>query len=189
VIRRCGRSPAILVAVLALVAGIGGTAVAGPDVSSSAISKKKVKRIARKQAVKQINALAPGLSVAHAGTASSAERADSADRAGSANPIAYALVNRNGGVDEARSKRVTDANVTHESGTLGVYCIRNLGFNFKGVQLTLIDNFLPDAPADIAKFNSGSCGSGAGQGSVRTEVVTGDGLLPANGSFYIVFYN
>jgi hypothetical protein len=62
----------------------GCTAVAGPDASTSAVSKKKVKKIATKRANKQIDALvpsiaderidarAPGLSVKHAATANSA---------------------------------------------------------------------------------------------------------------------
>ena len=63
------------------------TAIAGPDASTSAVSKKKVKKIAKKQAIKQINALAPsladeqidrraaGLSVARAENAGSATNA------------------------------------------------------------------------------------------------------------------
>jgi hypothetical protein len=73
-------SPAILVAVLALVAALAGTAVAGPDASTSAITKKKVKKIARKQ----INKLAPGLSVAHADTADTATNAENANTANTA---------------------------------------------------------------------------------------------------------
>ena len=48
-------SPAILVAVVALVAALAGTAVAGPDAGTSAITKKKVKKIATKQANKVFN--------------------------------------------------------------------------------------------------------------------------------------
>jgi hypothetical protein len=55
--------------VLALVAALAGTAVAGPQATTSAINKKKVKKIATKQATKQINELAPGLSVASAANA------------------------------------------------------------------------------------------------------------------------
>jgi hypothetical protein len=46
-------SPAIVVAVLALIAGVAGTAVAGPSADTSALTKKKVR--------KQINKLAPGI--------------------------------------------------------------------------------------------------------------------------------
>ena len=49
-------SPAIVVAALALIAALAGTAVAGPGASSSAITKSKVKKIANKQ----INKLLPG---------------------------------------------------------------------------------------------------------------------------------
>jgi hypothetical protein len=70
-------SPGILVAVLALVAALAGTAVAGTDATTSAINKKKVKSIA----AKQINKLAPGLSVASAETADSADSATRAQNA------------------------------------------------------------------------------------------------------------
>jgi len=62
--RRARPSPAILVAVVALVAALAGTAVAGSDVQS-AVSKSQTKKIAKKQ----VNKLAPGLSVASAGVA------------------------------------------------------------------------------------------------------------------------
>jgi len=75
-IRASRPSAAMLVAVLALVAALAGTAVAGSDVQSSAINKKKVKKIADKE----INKLAPGLSVAHAATANNATSADNADK-------------------------------------------------------------------------------------------------------------
>ena len=64
--------PAVFVAALALVAALAGTALAGPDATSSAINKKKVKKIA----TKQINELAPGLSVANASNADAVERED-----------------------------------------------------------------------------------------------------------------
>jgi hypothetical protein len=74
-------SPAIIVSALALVAALAGTALGGPDASTSAVTKKKVKKIAKKQAIKQINALAPGLSVASADTADTANRANTANTA------------------------------------------------------------------------------------------------------------
>ena len=67
-IRDARPSPAIVVVALALLAALAGTAVAGPSATTSAISKKKVKKIA----TKQINKLAPGLSVASADTAANA---------------------------------------------------------------------------------------------------------------------
>jgi hypothetical protein len=58
-IRDARRSPAIAVAALALVAALAGTALAGTDATTSAISKKKVKKIATKQANKAIDAALP----------------------------------------------------------------------------------------------------------------------------------
>lgn len=46
-------SPAIIVAVVALVAALAGTAVAGPGATTSAITKQKVKKIAKKQVNKK----------------------------------------------------------------------------------------------------------------------------------------
>jgi hypothetical protein len=46
-------SPALIVAVIALTAAFAGTAIAGPGASTSAITKKKVKKIAKKQVNKR----------------------------------------------------------------------------------------------------------------------------------------
>lgn len=53
-IRRVVPSPALAVAVLALVAALAGTAVAGPDATTS-INKKRTKKISRLIAKKQVN--------------------------------------------------------------------------------------------------------------------------------------
>jgi hypothetical protein len=74
-------SAGLAVAALGLMAAVAGTAVAGESASTSAVSKKKVKKIA----VKQVNKLAPGLSVASADTAESAGTATTADSAQTAN--------------------------------------------------------------------------------------------------------
>jgi hypothetical protein len=118
-------SPAILVAVLALVAALAGTAVAGPDASTSAITKKKVTKIA----TKQINKLAPGLSVASADTANTANRANTANTADTAtnaqnaananalsgvglNSVVVGASDSLGGCDPASTTFVTCASVT-----------------------------------------------------------------------------
>jgi hypothetical protein len=64
--------PAIVVAIMALVAAVAGTAVADP-VANTAISKKKVKKIAKKEAKKYFNANIGNASVAHAETARNAD--------------------------------------------------------------------------------------------------------------------
>jgi hypothetical protein len=60
-------SPAIIVAVVALVVGVTGTAVAGgPGAVASKITRAKVKTIATKKANKAIKQQAPGLEVGSA---------------------------------------------------------------------------------------------------------------------------
>jgi hypothetical protein len=63
-------SPAIVIAILALVFAVGGTATAGPGGSPS---RTKVKKIAKRQADRQITARAPGLSVLSAANSSALE--------------------------------------------------------------------------------------------------------------------
>lgn len=58
-IMRSRPSPAIIVAVVALVAALAGTAVAGPGAESSVINRAKVKNISAKQANKAIDARLP----------------------------------------------------------------------------------------------------------------------------------
>src|ERR687896_603427 len=47
-------SPALIVAVVALVAALAGTAVAGPGATTSKITKAKVKKVANKQINKRL---------------------------------------------------------------------------------------------------------------------------------------
>jgi hypothetical protein len=54
-LKRSRPSPALVVGVLALVAALAGTAIAADPVATTSISKKKTKKIARNQAVKQID--------------------------------------------------------------------------------------------------------------------------------------
>ena len=53
-----GVSPALVVAVLALIAALAGTAIAGPTATTS-ISKKKTKKIALNQANKVVAGVLP----------------------------------------------------------------------------------------------------------------------------------
>ena len=65
-------SPAMVLAVFALLFAMVGTAVAGPDALTRAITKSKVKKVSAKQANKAIDQRASGLSVANANTANTA---------------------------------------------------------------------------------------------------------------------
>jgi len=64
------RSPAVIISILALVAGITGAAVAGPLASTSKLSKKDKKKV-RNIAASEIVKLAPGLSVKSASSVGS----------------------------------------------------------------------------------------------------------------------
>jgi hypothetical protein len=69
-----------LVVCVAIVAAVAGTALAGPGTLTSALTKSKVKKIARQQ----VTQLAPTLHVATADNASKADTATSADTASTA---------------------------------------------------------------------------------------------------------
>src|SRR5918996_6179765 len=57
-LRRSRPSPALVVAVVALVAALAGTAVAADPLATTSVSKKKTKKIAKKQANKAVDAFA-----------------------------------------------------------------------------------------------------------------------------------
>ncbi len=175
-------SPAVVIAAFALVFALVGTAVAGPDAISSKITKSKVKTISKKQANKAIDAAEPDLNV---NSAKTADNATNAENAVTGAPRAYARVLNNTaglGVDEARSKGITDANVTFVGGS--VYCFE-LGFTPKNVQAT-IDWIAGGANtfshATVQPYPSCPAGN---DGSVRTTNNAGVGI--ANIDFYVTF--
>jgi hypothetical protein len=77
-------APAVVLAALALVFAIVGSAVAGTAGLSSKITKAKVRSIAAKQADRRITARAPGLSVDRARTADTAQTAATTQTAANA---------------------------------------------------------------------------------------------------------
>jgi hypothetical protein len=85
-------SPAIIVAVAALVAALAGTAIADPGASVSKINRAKVKKISQKQARKVITQEAPNLTVGAANNLTNLEyvRSSSTTVAPSANGSAIA---------------------------------------------------------------------------------------------------
>ena len=58
--KRSRPSPAVIVAALALVVALAGTAVAAPEIVTKTVTKQQVKKIAKKQAQKQVSKLALG---------------------------------------------------------------------------------------------------------------------------------
>jgi hypothetical protein len=119
VISRSRPSPAFVVAVIALTAAFLGTAIAGPNATTS-VSKKKTKKIAKTQVNKlapdianeEITARAPGLSVANA---------QNAENAVVGAPRAYAGIAANGTLLPGYPARgIDNAQVTHPD--TGAYC-------------------------------------------------------------------
>jgi hypothetical protein len=77
-------SPAMIVASIALIVALAGTAMAAPTAIKSILNKKEKKQV-KSISKNQVNALAPGLSVKHAttaGTADTAKKATDADALG-----------------------------------------------------------------------------------------------------------
>ena len=103
------------------------TAIAAPTVAK-AITKGKVKKIATAQANKAIDARAPGLKVATAGTATTAGTADIA-----LSPVAFAVVRADGTLVPGRARGITQAMVTKQA--TSAYCF-NVPFAFKTAQVT-----------------------------------------------------
>jgi hypothetical protein len=86
-----------------------------------------------------------------------------------ASPLGFALVDTGGDVLEAKSKNVTDANVSKPAGTFGVYCFRNLPFTARNISVTLGPTI------------------GAGSGPVNPVPVAAGGFTPCpNPSDFLV---
>jgi len=79
-LRRSRPSPALIVAVVALVAALAGTAVAADPLATTSVSKKKTKKIAKKQANKAVDAFATAtFPIGASELATITERTDSTD--------------------------------------------------------------------------------------------------------------
>jgi septal ring factor EnvC (AmiA/AmiB activator) len=197
-------SPALLVAVLALLVAFAGTALAGSSVTATkkkTTKKPKVTHADAKQDAKQFASLlknatsAPKLvarsalnatnatnathatSADTATNATNATHATSADTATSAQPAAFALIDSTGSVTSG--KGITNANVSHPSD--GTYCITGLAFPIKGAQVTQEFGGSYNATSSFSIGATGFCPSG---GQVILAVAT----TPTNNSFNIVVY-
>jgi len=147
-------SPAMVVAIVALIAALGGTALAG-----GVINKKKAKKIANNVVTQR----APGLAVA------SAKSADTANTAQS--PVAWAHVAANGDL-LGSSSNITQANEDNPFGD-GEYCFRDLTFPFKSIQAS-VDGAGASSRADIAQVgvpDPADCRSGNGFSGTQAGVL------------------
>jgi hypothetical protein len=177
-------APAIASAVLVALIAIAGVAVAGTATSSK---KKKGLTAAQARAIadQEIAAQAPRLSVAKAANATNADNATNAGSAVSANPIAFAHINSDGSIDQAKSKNFTNATVTRP--TMGLYCFYQLGFAFKGAQVTTdYDDSSNEIGPQFGSTASGTCTPAA---NAYVSLPTSNGSAQANAGFFIVFYN
>lgn len=128
---RLAVSPALVVALVALVMAAAGTAVAGPGSLERALTKSDVRAIAGKAANKAV-----------------AKRA----------PI-YAQVSAGGVVDPANSRGIAQANVASGS-VAGYYCFRDLPFTPRGGTATVDWNASADLLATIGIGGNVSCPGG-----------------------------
>jgi hypothetical protein len=121
-------APAMVIAVLALVAAVSGAAIASPSatVSGGTLNKKKVKKIS----TNVVNSLAPGLSVKSAQTANTANTANTAT---TANRLSmFAQVKDTGALT---GSNLGFGSVSHPS--TGVYCFSGLARAPVGGQATV----------------------------------------------------
>lgn len=139
-------SPALVVAVVALVVALGGTSYAAfkvgtKDIKNGAVTAKKIKNGAvttNKLAGKAVTGdkinlgtLGPVPSATTAGSATNASNANALGGvgAGSFAPVAYAHVLSNGAVDASQSKGITQSDVALRA--VSAYCFSNLPFTPK----------------------------------------------------------
>lgn len=110
------RSPGTIIAVIALVAALGGTAIAAGGLTS--VQKKQVKKIS----TKVFNSRIGGASVAHAGTADTATKATTANTATTATKATTATTATKATTADTATKATTAANAEKFDGrTPGEY--------------------------------------------------------------------
>jgi hypothetical protein len=166
----------LIVAVIGILAALGGTALAGPSLTGAKKHKSKHQDAAadKKLIRTEIKKAAPKLVVASAASANHASSADSAtnatnathassaDTATSSQPTAFALIESDGTVLDG--KGVANSNVTHPS--LGVYCVSGLSFTVRGAAVNTV---FEGSRGTTAQFTPGSTGFCPHGGQVLTS--------------------
>jgi hypothetical protein len=184
-------SPALVLAALALVFAMVGTAIAGPDAISNKITKPKVKNISKKQANKVLDQRESSLDVNSAKRADNANNADNADNAVTADgPAAWAHLSSTGTVLAGRG--VEAGNVS--AGAAGYWCFSGLEFEFRGLQATVdywngtgtFDTIAQASVVGQGNASTGGTGCAAGtQAFVRGSDASDSTTNPV--SFFITF--
>ena len=186
-------SPALVVAMLALFVALTGTAIAttsalitGRQIANGSITGLDVKNRSLTPRDFRGSVRGPrglrGLT-GSAGPQGAQGAAGAAGAPGSA--VAYARVNADGTVDEANSKNVADANVTHPEA--GVYCFVGLSFAVHAVSVAS-DDYGPGDPVLVNPTFHGAppydlCGN-----NPRVRVTpAADPTALSDHAFYITF--
>lgn len=163
------------VATLSLLLALTSTAVAAAPALASAMTKKQVVKIVKKQLAKKQGSFR----VAHARTATIGM-----------SPVAYATVAADGTVITSRTRGLTNANVDRDS--TGGYCFQGLTFPFRTAMATIIwDGALaPEDRSAMVTFPddlafSHDCTNPAAQ----LEVVTVGDSNWKDAPFTVWFYN
>jgi hypothetical protein len=180
-------SPAMIVALLALCVALGGSAYAagkinGKNIRNGTITGKKVKNrtiTSSKISRTTIRALKGrrGLRGARG------FRGLKGDRGANGTALAYARVASDGTIDTARVKGITQANMSHTSGS-GIYCL-SLSFAAKNVVATLE----PTATGNeliYASIPAPSPSLGCPSGAITVQVRDAVGAA-TDASFYVAF--
>ncbi len=166
--RLTGHPWLIVAAIVALVAaGTGAAALTRPAASTTGITLKQAKKIAKSVADKEISRLAPRLSVKS-----------------SNGPALYAQVTALGAVT-TNSRGIIQQNLSHPKA--GIYCFTGLKSAPKG-GVAILDALPPGASgADLAQVGVGSLGScpAGTQAVVGTFRQNGSSV---NDPFFVVFW-
>ncbi|HEY8640027.1 MAG TPA: hypothetical protein VIL53_05925 [Solirubrobacterales bacterium] len=173
-------SPAMIVAIVALIIGLTGTAVAGVATISKISGKTVKKNTLPGNRIKKNTITGKQVKESSLGQVPSANTANTANTANSANPVAFARVASDGTLVVASSKGVAQSNITHPNA--GVYCFSGLGFTILGAQVTPIFNAQFGASSTFQPGNTGFCPSGG-----QVTVVNDAHSLNDN-PFLVMFY-
>jgi hypothetical protein len=108
----------------------------------------------------------------------SASNADNATFAESANPVAFAAIDQEGGVDTSISKGQISV---HQGAEAGIYCVSVQGFSPRGAQVTPRYNGSGNVTAYVTINGGGGCAAPA----VTVQTFNGG---PVKAPFYILLY-
>jgi hypothetical protein len=181
-------SPAMVVAVVALVSSLTGGAVAATlidtgDLSNGAVTKKKLhKNAVNSKKVKnktlkakdfaegQLEQGVQGIQGLEGDKGEKGEKGDTGDTGEPGSAAAYVLVNPDGTIDASRSKNVAQAQVEHTAGT-GVYCF-DVDFVVKSAVGASDNSFANNDTITSAAVNDtpGSILSGCPAGLAESDV-------------------